>query len=64
MFRGNREFTIVFDECWSTLEYDDVEPVVGSTGAFRVLRHLERTHRILLTRDLTAETTRTESGHR
>lgn len=64
VFPGNREFTVMFDDCRSTLEYDDIEPVVGSTGAFRVLRHLEWTHRILLTRDLTTDTKPPVSGRR
>jgi hypothetical protein len=48
VFPGNHECTVAFDDCWSTVEYDDNEPVVGWTGAFRVTRHLEWTHRILL----------------
>jgi hypothetical protein len=49
VFPGNRECTVRFDDCWSVVEYDDNEPVVGWTGPFRVTRHLEWTHRILLT---------------
>jgi hypothetical protein len=45
---SSREYTVKFDDCWSAVEYDDVEPVVGWTGAFRVTRLLEWTHRILL----------------
>ena len=45
---GSREYTVKFDDCWSAVEYDDVEPVVGWTNAFRVTRLLEWTHRILL----------------
>jgi hypothetical protein len=48
VFPGNREYTVEFDDCWSVVEYEDVEPVVGWTGAFRVTRQLEWTHRILL----------------
>lgn len=32
LFPGNRECTVVFDDCWSVVEYDDNEPVVGWTG--------------------------------
>jgi hypothetical protein len=49
VFPGNREYTVEFDDCWSVVEYEDIEPMVGSTSAFRVTRLLERTHRILLT---------------
>jgi hypothetical protein len=48
VFPGNREYTVEFDDCWSVVEYEDVEPVIGWTGAFRVTRLLEWTHRILL----------------
>jgi hypothetical protein len=48
VFPDNREYTVKFDDCWSILEYDDNEPVVGRTGPFRVAGHLEWTHRILL----------------
>jgi hypothetical protein len=49
LFPGNREYTVKFDDCWSVVEYDDNEPVVGWTGPFRVVRHMEWTRRILLT---------------
>jgi hypothetical protein len=48
VFRSNREYTVEFDDCWSFVEYDDVEPEVGWTGEFRVTRLLEWTHRILV----------------
>ena len=48
VFPGNREYAVSFDDCRAILEYDGHEPVVGSTGRFRVTRHLEWTHRILL----------------
>lgn len=47
-FRGNREYTVMFDGCWSAVEYDGNEPVIGATGPFRVTRHLEWTRRTLL----------------
>jgi hypothetical protein len=48
VYPGNREYTVEFDDCWSAVEYEDIEPAAGQTGAFRVTRLLERTHRILL----------------
>ncbi len=48
IFRGNCECAVVFDDCRSVVEYDD-EPVLGWTGPFQVTRHLEWTHRIMLT---------------
>jgi hypothetical protein len=48
VFPGNRECTVRFDDCWSVVEYEDSEPTIGMTGPFRVIRHLEWTHRILL----------------
>jgi hypothetical protein len=47
---SNREYTVEFDGYWSVVEYEDVEPVVGWTGAFLVPRLLEWTRRILLKR--------------
>jgi hypothetical protein len=48
VYPGNREYTVEFDDCWSAVEYEDIEPAAGQTGAFRVTRLLERSHRILL----------------
>jgi hypothetical protein len=49
VFPGNREYTVAFDDCWSVVEYEDIEPSVCWTGTFRVTRLLEWTHRTLLT---------------
>jgi hypothetical protein len=49
VFIFNREYTVRFGDCWSVVEYDDAEPVAGSTGAFGVTRLLQWTRRILLT---------------
>ena len=49
VFPANREYTVTFDDCWSIVEYDDRQPVVGWIGIFRVTRHLEWTRRTLLT---------------
>jgi hypothetical protein len=48
VFRGNRKYCVEFDGHRSVVEYDEVEPIVGDTGTFRVARLLEWTHRVLL----------------
>ncbi|KXK63686.1 hypothetical protein AWW66_01610 [Micromonospora rosaria] len=48
VFPSDREYTVAFDDCWSTVEYTDREPMVGWTGPFRVTGLLEWTHRILV----------------
>jgi hypothetical protein len=35
VFPGNREYPVEFDDCWSVVEYEDIEPMVGSRSPQR-----------------------------
>lgn len=48
VFPGNRECLVACDDFRSSVEYDDVAPVIGTSGVFAVRRLPEWTRRIVL----------------
>ncbi len=48
VFPANREYTVGFADCRSTVEYDGPPPRAGSSVTLTVERLLEWTHRIVL----------------
>ncbi|TVT60876.1 hypothetical protein FNH05_03945 [Amycolatopsis rhizosphaerae] len=52
--RGNRWYTVHFDDVWARVSWTGTPPAVGTTGRYTVSRLLDSTHRILITPETTS----------